>query len=67
MLKLAKNGIENGQLSEYLKLIQTTHIMQQRNPDKSRTTKVHQERLRTSSIPTFQKLLNMESKGINQE
>ena len=41
--------------------------MQLRNPDTYRTTKVHTEQFRTSSIPTMQRFLNMESKCAMQE
>jgi hypothetical protein len=64
MLKFAKTGIENGQLKEFFKLRKTKHPMDLRQPDKYRTTKVHTERFKNSSIPYMERLLNTDARDV---
>ena len=59
MLKFAKDGIETGILKKYFPERNTVHNMELRHPDKYRTTKVHTERLKNSSIPFMQRQLNL--------
>ena len=62
MLKFAKDGIESGKMNHYFKPRQTDHIMELREPDAYRTTKVHTERFKNSSIPCMQRLLNADAR-----
>ena len=62
MLKFAKNGIANRKLHDPLKLRQTTHNMHQRHHDAYRTTKVHTERFKNSSILFMERLLNNDAR-----
>ena len=62
MLKFANEGIKSGKLTAYFKPQQTDHDMELRQPDANRTTKVHTERLRNSSIPYMQRLLNFDAR-----
>ena len=59
MLKFAKDGIETGILGNYFPEKNTVHNMELRHPHKYRTTKVHTERLKNSSIPFMQRQLNL--------
>ena len=62
MLKFAKDGIKSGKLVDYFKPRQTDHHMELRQPDPYRTTKVHTERFKNSSIPYMQRLLNLDAR-----
>ena len=59
MLKSAKDGIKTGILKKYFPERNSVHNMELRHLDKYRTTKVHTERLKNSSIPFMQSQLNL--------
>ena len=50
MQKFAKTGNENGQLQKFFQFRKTDHPMELRQTKKYRTTKVHTECLKNSSI-----------------
>ena len=51
MMKLAKAGIDSGNLQGLFRLRNTTHNMELRQPDKYRTARAHTKIFRKPTIP----------------